>query len=90
VRGSWQYDAAAKQVQVTLDQTQTSGLYQMPIEVAIAVMRTPATATPVQTIQVMQLREQHQVFTFPSEAEPVSVTLDPNAWIMMQATFGRK
>jgi aminopeptidase N len=90
VRGSWQYDAAAKQVQVTLDQTQTSGLYQMPIEVAIAVMSTPPTATPVQTIQVMQLREQHQVFTFPSETEPVSVTLDPNAWVMMQATFEKK
>jgi len=90
VSGSWRYDAAAKQVEVTLDQTQTSGLYQMPIEVGIAVTRTPPTATPVQTIRVMQLGQQHQVFTFPSDSEPSTVTLDPNAWVMMQATWERK
>ena len=28
VTGSWRYDAAAKQVEVTLDQTQTTGLYR--------------------------------------------------------------
>src|SRR5262249_49802635 len=29
VRGTWRYDAASKQVEVTLDQTQTTGLYRM-------------------------------------------------------------
>jgi hypothetical protein len=58
--------------------------------VGIAVTRTPATATPIQTIRVMQLGQQHQVFTFPSESDPVSVSLDPNAWVMMQATLERK
>ena len=79
VRGSWRYDAAAKQVEVTLDQTQTSGLYQMPIEVSVQ-----------GKIQVMPLRQAHQVFTFPSDSEPASVVLDPNAWVMMQATFEKK
>ena len=32
VHGSWQYDKTGKQVQVTLDQSQASGLYRMPIE----------------------------------------------------------
>ena len=41
VQGSWQYDEAAKQVQVTLDQGQASGLYRMPIEVAISAMAEP-------------------------------------------------
>jgi aminopeptidase N len=85
VRGSWSYDAAAKQVEVTLDQTQTSGLYQMPIEVGITLGR-----TPVPAIQVAQLRRQHEVFIFPSDTEPLSVVLDPNAWVMMQATFEKK
>ena len=76
VRGSWRYDAAAKQVEVTLDQTQASGLYQMPIEVSVQ-----------GKIQVMPLRQAHQVFTFPSDTEPSSVVLDPNAWVMMQATL---
>ncbi len=42
VRGSWRYDAGAKQVVVTLEQIQNSGLYEMPIEVVISMMETPA------------------------------------------------
>jgi hypothetical protein len=38
----------------------------------------------------MQLNQQHQVFAFPVDSEPVSVALDPNAWVMMQATFDKK
>lgn len=110
VQGSWHYDAGAKQIAVTLDQTQTSGLYQMPIEVGITAMETPQPGgragrgggaagaaggatpqpVPVQRVQVMQLSQQHQVFTFPLDSEPVSVVLDPNAWVMMQATFDKK
>jgi hypothetical protein len=33
--GTWHYDAAAKQVVVSLDQTQTTGLYRMPIEIEV-------------------------------------------------------
>lgn len=83
VRGSWQYDAAAKQVRVTLDQTQTTDVYQMPIEVAI-------TAGRGQTLQTARLTDRHQVFTFASDVEPTSVVLDPNAWVMMQASIEKK
>ena len=85
LKGSWRYDAAAKQVEVTVDQTQASGVYQMPIEVAIA----PGGDAPP-AVHVMRLTRQHEVFTFPSAAEPVSVSLDPNAWVMMQASFEKK
>ncbi|MGH9412003.1 MAG: M1 family aminopeptidase, partial [Vicinamibacterales bacterium] len=81
VKGSWRYDAAAKQVVVTLDQTQPSDVYRMPIEVAITGASGPAST------HVADLRERHQVFTFPSSTEPASVALDPDAWVMMQATF---
>jgi aminopeptidase N len=84
VKGTWRYDAAAKQIEVTLDQAQ-SDLYRMPIEVAVA-----ATAGSAPAIQIADLRERHQVFTFPSTAEPASVTLDPNAWVVMQATFEKR
>jgi aminopeptidase N len=106
VHGSWQYDKGAKQVQVTLDQNQASGLYRMPIEVAISAMAepepdampagrggrggTPPQAQPVQRIHVMQLNQQHHVFTFSLDSEPLSVTLDPMAWVMMQSTFEKK
>jgi aminopeptidase N len=35
VTGSWHYDAAAKQITVTLDQTQTTGVYRMPIDLKV-------------------------------------------------------
>jgi aminopeptidase N len=105
VQGSWHYDAAAKELQVTLDQTQTSGLYKMPIEVSIAAVEAPPAGgrggrggggngapQPVaaQHVHVMQLNQQHQVFTFPLDHEPESVTLDPQAWVMMQSALDKK
>jgi hypothetical protein len=44
--GTWHYDATAKQVVVSLDQTQTSGLYRMPIEIDVTTPAAPAEATP--------------------------------------------
>jgi aminopeptidase N len=99
VQGTWSYDATAKQIQVTLEQTQTTGLYRMPIEL---VVRSTSPAGPgrgrgagavpqvVSTSRLMQLTQQRQSFTFPSETEPASVELDPNAWIVMRATFGKR
>ena len=104
VTGSWSYDAAAKQVQLTLDQTQTTGLYRMPIEVRITAMRpaggggggaaggraggAPIVAQPA--TQTVLLTDKHQVFSIASETEPTIVELDPNAWVMMRATLEKK
>lgn len=79
VKGSWRYDAAAKQVVVTLDQTQASDVYRMPIEIAMGSER-----------HTLDLRERHQVFSVPAASEPSAVVLDPDAWVMMQATFGKE
>ena len=87
VKGTWRYDAAAKQIEVTLDQTQTD-VYRMLVEIVIA--RTGANGQSAQTVQVADLRERHQVFTFASDTEPSAVALDPNAWAFMQATFEKK
>jgi hypothetical protein len=42
LEGTWRYDAAAKTVVVSLDQTQTTGVYRMPIEIVV----TTAPAAP--------------------------------------------
>jgi len=39
--GSWHYDSTAKELHITLDQTQTQGLYRMPIEIGVS-MPAPA------------------------------------------------
>jgi aminopeptidase N len=95
VQGSWSYDATAKQVTVTLEQTQTTGTYRMPIEIRVT---TPGSApagaaaapAPTRVTHLAQLREPRQTFSFPAGAEPASVELDPDAWVVMRATFGRK
>jgi aminopeptidase N len=103
VRGTWHYDSAAKQLQLTLDQTQNSGLYRMPIEVVYTTMDTPQAGgrggragaappqpQPVQHTQVVDLAQQHQVFTIQVDSEPSNIALDPNAWAMMRATFDKQ
>jgi aminopeptidase N len=79
VQATWTYEPTAKQVQLTVAQTQSTGLYRMPIEVVVGTTR-----------HLVQLTEQRQVFTFPSDAEPASVVLDPNAWVVMRATLEKK
>jgi aminopeptidase N len=100
VQGSWSYDAAGKQVQIVLEQTQTTGLYRMPIEVRITTTApaaagrggagAPAAPAPARRTHVVQLTQPRQTFSLPSAVEPANVELDPEAWVMMQATFVRK
>jgi aminopeptidase N len=98
VRGRWRYDAGSKKVLVTLEQTQNSGLYRMPIELEVTLRETtetdgqprrgePGERQPVKHMEVMRLERQSQEFALAAASEPVSVALDPNAWVMMQATF---
>jgi aminopeptidase N len=99
VTGSWTYDATAKQVQVTLEQTQTTGLYRMPIEVRVSptapagAARAGGAPMPPQTIRTshtVQVTQRRQTFALPSDVEPLNVELDPDAWVFMRATFGKK
>lgn len=101
--GSWHYDSATKQLHINVDQTQTQGLYRMPIEIGVT-MAAP-TATPpagggrggtgrpgaAGAIPRMVVDKQHNEFTLSIPTEPLDVKLDPNSWVtMMQATLVKK
>jgi aminopeptidase N len=104
VQATWHYDARAKHLQVTIDQTQTSEPYRMPIEIAISLKPSEAASPGNQgagqaaiirpqsapRIETLHVAQRHHVFTFPLETEPMAVTLDPNASAMMQASFEKK
>ncbi len=99
VTGTWTYDAAAKQVLVTLEQSQTTGLYRMPIEVRVSTTaaapagRAGGAPMPPQTIRAshtVQLAQKTQTFSLPSDGEPLNVELDPDAFVFMRAAFVRK
>jgi aminopeptidase N len=86
IAGRWSYDAGAKQVRIALDQVQTDGsLFTMPVEVAVHFK-----GQAVPTIQRVQLNAKANVFTIDAATEPEDVRLDPNLWVLMEATFGRE
>jgi len=80
LEAAWHYDATAKQVVVSLDQTQTTGLYRMPIEIGVG-----ATATRVWIEQL------HTTATIPVSSEPAAIVLDPHVWVtLMQGTLKKQ
>lgn len=79
IEGSWRYDARARQVEVTLRQTQSGEPYRLPIEIGIA---RPGAAAP--GLQRVELSRDAGTFRFDAETEPASVVLDPGTWLLMQ------
>jgi aminopeptidase N len=83
--GQWTYDARARQLRIALDQVQTDGsLFVMPLEVAV---RTAGQALP--TIHRVQVDATSNVFRLDVASEPTEVRLDPNLWVLLEATLQR-
>jgi aminopeptidase N len=78
--GTWSYDAAAKQVIVNVRQVQAGEAYRLPLEIGIAI--SPSAAPRVERVDVIG---RDAKFTFAAGAEPQSVVLDPNTWLLMEA-----
>jgi aminopeptidase N len=79
LKGTWRYEASAKQVQIDIAQMQAGAPYRIPLEVGVA----DAGGQP--RIQRVELSQPSGRFTIPFEREPAAVVLDPNTWILMQA-----
>jgi aminopeptidase N len=85
VAGRWTYDAGAKQVRLALDQVQADGsVFRIPVELAVY---TSKEAAP--TIQRVELNAKANVFRIDVPSEPNDVRLDPNLWVLMDATLER-
>jgi aminopeptidase N len=79
LKGTWQFDAAAKQVQIELAQVQPGQPYRLPIEVAVT------TAGGPPRVQRVELSAASARFSIPSDREPASVVLDPDTWLLMES-----
>ena len=79
--GTWRYDAAAKQVVVTVRQAQTGEPYRLPLGIGVS-----ATQGSVPTVRRVEVRNRESTFSIPADAEPSAVTLDPGVWLL--ADFG--
>jgi len=81
VSGTWRYDATAKQIVVTVKQTQSSEPYRFALGVGVSTI-----GSAVPTVRQVQVTDRESTFTIPADAEPASVVLDPGVWLL--ADFG--
>jgi aminopeptidase N len=86
LNGTWTYDANAKQIVADLTQTQPGEAYRMPMEVGVAA---DSAGAPMR-IERIEMTKKTQRFSIPADHAPSDVALDPNVWMLMQATFGKR
>ena len=81
IEGTWRYDAAAKEVVVTVRQTQDAEPYRLSLGVGLV---PAAGALPV--VRQVAMAQREATMRFPAPAEPATVVLDPAVWTL--ADFG--
>jgi aminopeptidase N len=83
--GHWRYDAAAREIEVEISQTQSEDVYRLPLEIGIGM------SDGGQRIDRVDLGSRTGRFRLKSDVPPASVTLDPNTWVLMQrGSFERR
>jgi aminopeptidase N len=80
IGGSWQYDPVAKQVIVTLSQTQQGASFQVPVEIGIL---QAGDLRP--RIERVELLNWTATYRLPAAAKPTQVLIDPNSWLLMES-----
>jgi aminopeptidase N len=84
--GSWKYDPKKKEVEIRLRQTQTDGgVFRMPIPVAIHL---PGNKQPV--MKTIEVNDNMNVLTIAVDTKPEKIVLDPEMWVLMDATFNAR
>jgi len=81
VSGTWSYDSAAGALNVELAQTQSGEAFRLPLDLSIVVEGgRPA-------VHRLEFGKRTQTFSIKVEKAPLSVELDADAYVLMDATF---
>ena len=83
VEGQWRYDLPTKKIEIELVQTQPGAAYRLPFELAVT---TDGAQTRIDTVEMTSKQQRFQIV---SDKPPVSVILDPNTWVLMDARFSK-
>jgi aminopeptidase N len=79
LKGTWRYDAGAKEIQIDVAQVQAGPAFRLPLEIGIS---QPGGRSRLERVELSQATGR---FVIPAEQEPASVALDPNTWVLMEA-----
>jgi aminopeptidase N len=79
----WSWDQPGKQVRLTIRQKQQGTVFQMPVDIDIRL----ASGSRREVIEVNQ---REQTFTFNVTSRPQAIALDPDEWILKEATVSRR
>ena len=78
--GTWSYDPAARKVSINLTQTQSGGVYRLPLDIGLV----GDSAGVAPRIAKIEMTNATQHFEIPVASPPRDVVLDPNTWVLMQ------
>jgi aminopeptidase N len=79
---SWRWDTAAAEVELSIRQTQTTGLFDMPLEIAFL-------GEDQKTVRKFRIFEKAHTFRIPLPAKPSSVETDPNGWVLKSVAISQ-
>jgi aminopeptidase N len=86
---TWSYDAAAGHVDLEVRQTQDGPVFRLPLQVGLQMEGESAgsgSAGRAMRVERVRLRDRVHSFRFDVDARPAGVQLDPNTWLLIDAT----
>jgi len=81
---TWRWDGARQAIDLAVEQMQDGPSFVFDLDIGVAA---PDGARRVETVSVTARR---QAFTIPSAAEPASLELDPDVWLLFEGKIGRR
>ncbi|HET8678090.1 MAG TPA: M1 family aminopeptidase [Blastocatellia bacterium] len=79
----WRWDEAAKELRLTVAQKQEQTVFRMPLDVVIKTGETIR-------LEIVQMSEREQTFTFKLDGKPRAVAIDPDEWVLKDLTINEE
>ena len=85
LEGTWRYDANAGQLNITIEQTQSSEtIFMFPLDIEIS------TSEEVTRVETLQMRSALETFSLSVDSAPNTVTLDPDTWLLFEGELSQQ
>jgi aminopeptidase N len=88
LRVQWKYDSDSQELVLAVDQVQNEayGVFEMPLEIGIRIKK----SNKIILKKVQLKKQKKQIIKISFAQTPIQLTLDPNAWILMNTTVTRE